>query len=262
MTRDDVVAMLTFCQERWPDVRCGFGQIAFWSARIGREGQEVKIVDGGWGFLHGGELEFDGDDEAVKQILEWAQPERVFAPPRDADLLARHGLRRDPTAVWWKLNSRPLDEIEEPVVATGYQLTTMAEYDNYASRAAAHRSAFAPASRMTEEVYGLVRGGWPYRADLDCVCLAPDGSVASYVMAWFDERNATGELEPVGTHEDHRRLGLARATNLFALQRLRTAGARTAVVACLGEAPAIACQLYAAVAFDEFDRTVTFKRAA
>jgi ribosomal protein S18 acetylase RimI-like enzyme len=262
VTRDDLTAMLELCQERWPDARCGFGQIAFWSARLQREGQDAKLVDGGWGFRDGRDLDFDGADDAVEEILEWAQAERVFAPPRDAELLARHGLRHDPDGVWWKINSRSLDGVEEPVVPAGYRLTTMAEYDDYASRAAAHRSAFAPGSRMTEDVYALVRGGWPYRPELDCVCLAPDGSVASFALAWLDERNATGELEPVGTHEDHRRLGLGRATNLFALERLRAAGAGTAVVACLGQAPAIACRLYAGVGFEELARTVTFTRAA
>jgi len=258
MTRDDLTKMLELCQDLWPDVRCGFGQIAFWSAQIGRDGHETRFFDGGWGYRDGGELEYDGRD--VDEVLEWARPEKVLKPLRDADLLARHGLRHDPAAPWMKVSARPLDHIEEPVVPFGYRLTTMADYGDFASRAAAHRSAFAPGSRMTEEVYARVRGGWPYRADLDCVCVAPDGSVASYALAWLDERNAVAEFEPVGTHEDHRRLGLARATNLFTLQRLREEGARTAMVACRGDLGQ-ACALYASVGFEEFERDVTFKRA-
>jgi GNAT superfamily N-acetyltransferase len=240
-------------------VRCGFGQIAFWAARIGRDGPEVRFFDGAWGYQEGGELEYDGRD--VEPVLDWARPQRVLKPLRDAELLARHGLHHDPTAPWMKVNARPLDEIEEPVVPPGYRLATMAEYTDLASRAAAHRSAFAPGSRMTEEVYALVRDGWPYRPDLDCVCVAPDGSVASYALAWLDERNAVAELEPVGTHADHRRLGLARATNLFTLQRLREEGARTAMVACRGDLGE-ACALYASVGFEEFERDVTFTRAS
>ncbi len=262
MTRDDLTEMLERCQERWPDVRCSFGQIAFWSARIGREGDEVKLVDRAWGFLAGDDLEHDGDDDAIEEILAWAKPESTRQSMRDEELLARHGLHVDSGAPWMKVNSRSLDGIEEPVVPDGYRLTTMAEYDDYSSRSAAHRSAFAPGSRMTDEVYALVRGGWPYRADLDCVCVAPDGSVASYVLAWLDESNAYGEFEPVGTHEDHRRLGLGRATNLFALQRLRDEGARTALVACRGDdAYPIPRELYASVGFEEFERQLMFKRA-
>ena len=132
-------------------------------------------------------------------------------------------------------NARSLDEIEEPRVPDGYRLITMAEYEDTASRSAAHRSAFTP-SRFTDEVYAVVRKTWPYRADLDCVAVAPDGSVASYTLAWLDEVNRVGELEPVGTHEAHRRKGLGRAVNLFALQRLRDEGATRALVACRSDA--------------------------
>lgn len=260
MTRDDLTAMLELCRQRWPDVRCTFGLIAFWAAQIGREGQEVRHFDGAWGYRDGADLEYDGVD--VDAVLEWGQPGRVIAPWRDEALLARHGLAHDASGIWFKTNARTLEEIDEPVLPAGYRLTTMADYADLASRAAAHRSAFAPGSRLTVAVYELVRGGWPYRADLDCVCVAPDGHVASYALAWLDEKNAVGELEPVGTHADHRRRGLARATNLFALQRLRAEGAKTALVGCRGDdAYPIPRALYASVGFEEVDRKVSFTRA-
>ncbi|HEV2591665.1 MAG TPA: GNAT family N-acetyltransferase [Gaiellaceae bacterium] len=260
MTRKDLTKMLELCQGRWPDVRCTFGVIAFWAAQIGRIGHEVCFFDGAWGYRDGADLEYDGGN--VDPALEWAQPGRVIAPWRDEELLGRHGLAHDPNGIWFKTNARTFEGIEEPEVPDGYWLTTMAEYDDLASRAAAHGSAFAPGSRMTVEVYELVRGGWPYRADLDCVCVGPDGHVASYALAWLDERNAVGEFEPVGTHADHRRRGLARATNLFALQRLRAEGARTALVSCRGDdAYPIPRELYASVGFEEIDRKVSFTRA-
>ena len=254
--------MLVRCQERWPDVRCTFGQIAFWSAHIGRDGEEVRIDEAAWGYRIGGELEYDGERDAIDAVLEWARPEHVLASFDDADLLARHGLRHDPAAPWMKENARSLDEIEEPLVAPGYRLTTMAVYLDTASRSAAHRSAFAPGSLFTDDVYSVVRATWPYRSDLDCVCVAPDGTVASYALAWLDEANKVGELEPVGTHAEHRRRGLARATNLFALRRLRDEGAKTALVACRADdahSPA-ACALYESVGFRETRRLVTLTR--
>jgi hypothetical protein len=87
--------------------------------------------------------------------------------------------------------------------------------EDFASRAAAHRSAFQP-SRFRDEVYELVRATPPYRADLDCIAVAPDGSVAAYTLAWLDKKNRVGQFEPVGTHADHQRRGLGRAVNLFA----------------------------------------------
>ena len=52
------------------------------------------------------------------------------------------------------------------------------------------------------ETYAEMTQAWPYRADLDCVVEAPDGRLAAYCLAWLDEANAAGELEPVGTHPE------------------------------------------------------------
>jgi ribosomal protein S18 acetylase RimI-like enzyme len=51
---------------------------------------------------------------------------------------------------------------------------------------------------------------------------------------WLDEANRTVEFEPVGTHPDYRRYGLARAMLLHAMHLARAAGARHATVVCLG----------------------------
>jgi GNAT superfamily N-acetyltransferase len=106
-----------------------------------------------------------------------------------------------------------------------------------------------------------VRSTPAYRADLDCVVEAPDGSIAAYTLAWLDEVNAVGQFEPVGTHADHRRLGLARAVGLYALRRLRDLGATSALVACRGDAAyPIPCKLYESIGFREVSRQLAFHR--
>ena len=177
------------------------------------------------------------------------------------DLVGRlnaRGLVHLPDAFWMRKNARSLEEIEEPRVPDGYRLTTMAEYEDTASRSAAHRTAFSP-SRFTDGVYAVVRKTWPYRPDLDCVAVAPDGSVASYALAWLDEANRLGEFEPVGTHEAHLRKGLGRAVNLFALQRLRERGRHGGA----GRLPRrraypIPRRLYESVGFREVARAVSY----
>ena len=271
---DDLRLLLELEQELWrtspDDVVCTFGQIAFWSAQLPHDDWEGRLwFDGeqlaGWGWLTGGtELELQvrpTHRELVDEILDWANPTELLVDERDTDLIARlnaRGLVHLPAGMSILENARSLEEIEEPRVPDGYRLTTMAEYEDTASRSAAHRSAFTP-SRFTDEVYAVVRKTWPYRADLDCVAVAPDGSVASYALAWLDEVNRVGELEPVGTHEAHRRKGLGRAVNLFALQRLRDEGATEALVACRGDdAHPIPRKLYASVGFREVERFVSF----
>jgi ribosomal protein S18 acetylase RimI-like enzyme len=100
---------------------------------------------------------------------------------------------------------------------------------------------------------------WPYRSDLDCVAVAPDGRVAAYCLAWLDDDNRAGELEPVGTHADFRRLGLAAAVCAFALRRLAEEHASRAVVYARGDDEyAAPKQLYESLGFRAHARTVPF----
>ena len=105
----------------------------------------------------------------------------------------------------------------------GYRLRTVEPADLEA-RVELHRVVWEP-SRVTVESFSKLQTVWPYRADLDCVVEAPDGSLVAYCLAWLDDANRVGELEPVGTHPDYRRRGLASAVCLFALHRLQEEGA-------------------------------------
>jgi predicted N-acetyltransferase YhbS len=272
---DDLEELLALSQELWRDdpreVTCNYGQIAWWAANIPHGETETRLwhEDGrlvGWGWVTAGsELEFQvrpTHRELLDEILDWAAPDELLVPSHHADAIARierRGLVHMPSAPWMRLNSRLLDDLPEPVLPDGYSLRTV-QADDFASRAAAHRSAFQP-SRFRDDVYEFVRATPSYRTDLDCVAIAPDGSVAAYVLAWLDEVNGVGEFEPVGTHADHQRLGLGRAVNLFALHRLRDEGATLALVACRGDAAyPIPRKLYESVGFREFSRYLAYRR--
>jgi len=56
-----------------------------------------------------------------------------------------------------------------------------------------------------------------------------DGQAAAYCTIWLDE-NGTGCFEPVGTHPDHRRRGLARTMMQHGLRRLQALGAQCVTV--------------------------------
>ena len=66
-------------------------------------------------------------------------------------------------------------------------------------------------SRYTSELHVTVKRAPQFRPDLVTIALAPDGTVASCCIGWMDERSETLEIEPLGTHRDYRRLGLAHA---------------------------------------------------
>jgi ribosomal protein S18 acetylase RimI-like enzyme len=65
----------------------------------------------------------------------------------------------------------------------------------------------------------------------------------------YDEINHFGIFEPVCTHPDHRRKGLARSLMFEGMRRLRALGA---TVVCVETGDAVpANSLYAAVGFEE-----------
>lgn len=279
---DDLRLMQGLVQHAWrlvgPDNERHVGDLA-WGAyqHVGREPEWARrlwLDDGrlvAYGWLYRPEATLDwqldpGRPELVDAVLDWAEHEvegGLVTSASSADGSALETLRRRGYAEmerepWFALLVRDLDVLEEPPVPDGFALRTVGPED-VESRVDAHRSAFEP-SRVTVESYGNVIAAWPYRPELDCIAVAPDGRVASYVLAWYDDANRVGLFEPVGTHQDFRRLGLARAVSLDALRRLREAGAELAVVACRGDdAHPVPRRLYESVGFRQHARSVVFR---
>lgn len=122
----------------------------------------------------------------------------------------------------------------------------------YASGLAFHPDEPAIAIENRDDVswYRNIQRAPLYRRDLDIVAIAPDGAVASFCTAWFDDATRTAVFEPVGTVPAHQRRGLGKAVLCEALHRLKRLGALMAYVHSY-EPPAHA--LYASVGFMEYD---------
>jgi ribosomal protein S18 acetylase RimI-like enzyme len=236
---------------------------AHWRTQLWEDGGDVVAY--GW-LLEDGVLDFcvhPRRPELLDEVLDWADARETSALDSDADAVAalgRRGYRRtsddEPFFLHLARELGDVPAVEEP---EGTTLRSVGE-DDVEERVTAHRSAFHPSS-VTVESYRNVMRAWPYRQDLDCVAVTADGRVAAYCLAWLDEDNRVGELEPVGTHADFRRRGLARAVSAFALRRLHEAGARLAVVHARGDpaypAPKL---LYESLGFGAYARTITFRR--
>jgi len=50
-----------------------------------------------------------------------------------------------------------------------------------------------------------------YSSDWDLAVVSPDGQVVAFCLAWLDKKNKVAEIDPVGTHPDYRKRGLAKA---------------------------------------------------
>lgn len=172
-------------------------------------------------------------------------------------LLGRNGYRRADDA--FAFFSYPLEgEIPPSLLPEGFKIRPVAGKEEYPARVELHRQIFEP-SRFTGTKYRAVRATPTYRADLDLVVVAPDGTLAACCIVWFDEANRIGEFEPVGCAPQFRRMGLTRALLLEGLRRLRRLGGRTGhLFADTGEEPAM--KLYTSTGFREVDRVVAWEK--
>ncbi len=201
-------------------------------------------------------------------VLSWAEAQigpSVSVDALETDVatltvLEGRGYRQVPPAYPFIHLARTLEGLPEPKLPAGYRLRHVEEGD-VERRVDVHRAAFHP-SKLTIEKYERLVQTFPYRADLDWVVEAPDGSFAAYTLCWLDEDNGVAELEPVGTHRDHRRKGLARATSLAALRRAHELGARVGIVyARADEAYPVPKRLYESIGFRPLARMLQFEQA-
>ena len=120
-------------------------------------------------------------------------------------------------------------EIEPPTLPEGFAVRGVTGEQEVEARVAVHRAAFDP-SPLNVERYLRVMRMPGYRPELDVVATAPDGTLAAFCLCWYDAGSRTGELEPVGTHPDYRRLGLGRTVVLEGLRQLREVGSERVLV--------------------------------
>ena len=138
-----------------------------------------------------------------------------------------------------------------PQLPAGFTIREVTDED-IAAKVALHRAAFEP-SQMSEYIYRGLRQAPGYIPELDLVAVAPDGRFASFCICWMDPVNRIGEFEPVGTHPDFRRQGLAKAVLWAGLQRMKAFGADQTLVLTPGHNQA-AQKLYESLGFRAANR--------
>ena len=172
----------------------------------------------------------------------------------DADLLMASSLRAagfaplagQGTSAWLAANRRP------PIAAlrAGYRLVSRDQWAGHAHHAI---------DRNGPDVEARLRQTSMYRPEHDLVVLDETDEVVANGLFWHDPITTVGFVEPMGTHEHHRRRGLARHILAVGLDRLVEAGATRLKINYENDNPASGT-LYRAAGFEPVMTTTMYVR--
>lgn len=229
-----------------------------------------QVVAWGWVDLRGElALQVDpGRPEVADDVLGWAEQQDKAAlavsvadsETAIVDALMRRGYLAEDGPFFSCLGMRLADAPQPPALPDGYRIREVSGDADAERWVAVHRTAFT-GSRFDAARRRYLTSVHPYRGDFDLAVQAPDGTFAAYCLGWYDERNGTGEFEPVGASPDHRRLGLASGVSVAVLHRFRAAGGKHAVVNARGDADYPAPKrLYESLGFREHTRTRMYSK--
>lgn len=165
-----------------------------------------------------------------------------------AAISAQHGFAPDSDAPY-AVTLRALDDLPPvPRLPDGFSIRAAAGVHEAEALAAVHAGSFG--SQWTGAQYAQVMESPGYAAERELVVVAPDGRFAAFTVTWHDALNQLGYFEPVGTHADFRRLGLARAMMIHAMHAMRAAGmTQASVVHEAAQKNPASAALYAALGF-------------
>lgn len=171
--------------------------------------------------------------------------------------LKRYGFRQtEGTSIAMKRDlSMP---ISKPQLPQGFTIRPIKGTDEAEAVASIHRAAFGTEYMTTENRLAIMNTS-EYDPSLDLLVIAPDETVAAYCSCSVNDQTKIGFTDPVATHPNHQRMGLARALLLRGMQMLKERGMKSAHLGTSGDN--IAMQKTAeSVGFTVEYRTIWFSK--
>jgi predicted N-acetyltransferase YhbS len=164
----------------------------------------------------------------------YAHPERnrlhlwIYEDDTDLiDVLVKRGDERkdDPVAHHLESAFADLPELKLP---EGFRLLSMAEESDIEKRREVFGRGFDhadPGERPSAFAYRELQRAPDYRKEHDLLIVTADGTYATCHIVWYDAVNRIGHLEPLATHPDYRRMGLATQIQFEGMRRPQALGA-------------------------------------
>ena len=208
---------------------------------------EEDVLD--WAEHHLARTEEDGARVLNTWAFDW-----------DADRRDRlKGRGYTPVVGWsWQNRRRRTSRAVEPhPLAAGYVLRSVDDSLDDAARWVEATNAVFGHSTPVDSYCSFLRSP-SYDPQLHIVVQAPDGSVAAFAGFTIDSANKVATLEPVGTREGHRRLGLAQAAISEGLRRVAARGVEVVHVANWGAADA--GHLYGSLGFEHYATQTAWRK--
>jgi mycothiol synthase len=148
-----------------------------------------------------------------------------------------------------------------PLVALpkGYHIRGMKRNQADCEAMAALLNAAFQRNFHTPQEYANFQTAPHYRPEFDLVAIAPDGTIAANAQLTLVLENGYAEFEPVCTHPEHQRKGLARALMAEGLQILKTQAIQKVYVDAAGDNPA-SNALYEQMGFTEVRRLFVWEK--
>jgi mycothiol synthase len=197
-----------------------------------------------WAESHLAKATADGSQHQLEMfVYEYNSLRRSLLEQRGFEKMSHGGVIRR-----LRFGNKVLPPVKLP---GGYTLRTarVDDEDEHQRFAALLNAAFNRTFHNAQEIATFRATAPSYRAELDLLAEAPDGSLAANVGVIYVEAIQAGLYEPVCTHPDHRRKGLARALMWEGMHRLKALGATEVTVGTGDMVPAN--RLYESVGFPE-----------
>jgi mycothiol synthase len=144
-------------------------------------------------------------------------------------LLEAHGFVRSEQEHYIFFQHALADLAPVPALPAGFTIRSIAGEQEAAAYAETHRVAFE-STAMTPAWRVRTMHMPTYRAELNLVVTAPDGSFAGFCVGWFEPERRIAQIEPLGVHPRFHQNGLGRILLLEMLRRFKEQGAMSAIV--------------------------------